>query len=747
MRISVLAILLAGAAFGQTAPPAAASKTQTASPQQAPAAKKEAPAAQKELPAPTKVEPAPMGGRAARPAAAPVTAKDLKYPAIHPIRIPKAESFTLANGLKVRLVEDHDLPLVQGSALIRMGSAFDPPDRIGLAHFAGVMLRLGGTALKSGEQIDALLENLGASLDPVIGETTGSLNFQALKEHSDTILLLVKEMLVQPGFRQDKMDVARAQLRGAIARRYANPSTIAHHEFAGLVFGKDKPYGWEEQYSTVDRISRNDLREFHSRYFFPANITLGITGDFDSAQLKPFLEKLFADWTPHPAPVGAFPAVNRAATPGIYLAERKELTQAYFSLGHLGGQLNGKDHAALEVLASALRLRLQERFRKMSNGSDVIAVWAAEYTRPGLFEVAGAVKSVSAYDAVHAAQQEIDTLRTQEITEEEAVAAREAVLQNLAFAYDTRAKVLERLLLFEYYGYPAEFVPQLQKALQGVSRADILRVAKQEITPASFSIVVAGNPAAFGDPLEKLGGPVARLDLTIPEPKPDMVTSTDVSLAEGKQTLLKAQVAAGGAEKLAAVKDYSMQATYQIDPAVSGVGGAKIVQTDRWIAPTFFRQDGTYPSGRISAYTDGRIGWIATPQGWGALAGTQRNQVFGDLFRVYFRLLLSDRLEGRTVNGLDPLNVQISDATGQVATVEFDQKTGLLRRVAYDTAQAAGAPIFCEDLYEDFRDVGGILLPFKISIHQGGRNFAEVVVTDYKLNTGIKSLDLGRRPQ
>src|ERR1035441_9313804 len=230
----------------------------------------------------------------------------------------------------------------------------------------------------------------------------------------------------------------------------------------------------------------------------------------------------------------------------------------------------------------------------------------------------------------------------------------------------------------------------------------------------------------LGDPLDKLG-PVTNPDTAIREAKPEVAGSSDASLAEGKQILLKAQAAAGGADKLAAVKDYTMLAEYSIDSAVASVGGSKIVQTDRWVAPTVFRQDSSFPAGRVSAYTDGKVGWISTPQGWGALTGAQRSQVFGDLFRVYYRLLLSDRIEGRTVNAIDASSVQISDTTGQVTSMEFDPRTHLPKRVAYDTQQAAGAPIYSEELYEDFRDVGGIQVPFRITINQGGRKVSDAI--------------------
>jgi hypothetical protein len=148
----------------------------------------------------------------------------------------------------------------------------------------------------------------------------------------------------------------------------------------------------------------------------------------------------------------------------------------------------------------------------------------------------------------------------------------------------------------------------------------------------------------------------------------------------------------------------------------------------------------------VAAYTEGRIGWISTPKGWGALAGSQQKQVLGDLFRSWFRLMLSDRIEGRTVNAVDGVTVEITDSTGQQCKVEFDPTTGLPRRVTYDTPQAVGPPIYTEDVYEDYREVEGLKLPFRIIINQGGRKFAETSVMDFKLNTGLKVADLARRP-
>ena len=692
-------------------------------------------------------------GTATAPASAAgvVSPKDLKYPPLRAIQAPDFAVFTLPNGMKLYLMEDHDLPVVGGIALVRTGSLLDPPQRIGLAQLAGIAMRTGGTAVKTAEQIDTLLDNLASTTESFIGDSSGTFSFAGLKENTPATLQLFKEILTQPGFRADNIEVAKTQLRVAVSHRNDNAGVIARREFAGLVYGKDSPFGRQVEYATLNRVSRNDLRAFHQRYFFPANVTLGVWGDFNTAGMKASVEKLFADWTVRQPPVPEIAKMKNAPSPGVFLAEKKDVTQAFFTIGHLGGQRDDKDYAALEILAGILgggsQSRIALRLRaSLGLANEITAAWNAGYAQPGLFEISGSANSVSTVAAIKAIQEEIDRIRTAEVTEDEWKNARQAVVDRLVFTDDSRAKSFVRQMILDYYGYPKDYLQQYQKALESVTRADLLRVAKQHFNPANLTVAVVANQTMFGEPLEKLG-PVTKLDLAIPEDRPEAVEGSDASLAEGKRILLKAQVAVGGAEKLAAVKDYTMLAEYLIDPSVTNVGGSKMVQTDKWVAPSTFRQDAAFPLGRVSVYTDGKVGWASSPQGWGALLGVQRSQAFGDLFRIYYRLLLSDRLAGRTVNAIDDCTVQIGDTTGQVASVEFDPLTYLPKRLSYDAPQAGGASIYSEEVFDDFRDAGGIKVPFKITINQGGRKFADGVVKDYKINTGLIPLELARRPQ
>ena len=690
-------------------------------------------------------------GAAAAPTAVPVSPKDLKFPPLRAVQIPNITSVTLPNGLKIALLEDHELPIINGVALVRSGSLLDPPEKIGLASMTGTLLRTGGTAVKTSDQMDNVLETMAATIDSSADESYIRVGFGTVKENVETVLGIFHEVLTQPEFRQDKIDATRAQMRAAIAQRNDNPSVVSQREFSSLIFGKDNPLGWLRQYATLDRITRSDLRAFHKRYFFPANVTVGVWGDFDPVQMKVMIEKLFGGWNAPAQPAPVVPQVKETPAPGVYLAEKKEISDTFFTIGYLGVRMNNKDVAPLQLLASILgsgsKGRLPEKARaKTGAPHDIRVAWTGNFEHPGVFAITGSTRSIGTVDVIKLIQTELELVRTTEVTEEELHTARESLLNAMVFAYDTKAKLLNQQLLLEYFGYPKDFLQHHQQAMQVVTRADILRVAKEYIVPKNLTIVLVANPQMIAEPLEKLGGPVNRIDLTIPEAAPQTVETTEASLAEGKQLLQKAQAAAGGAEKMAAIKDTTMVAAYQIDGSVPNIGGTRVTETDRWIAPTIFRQDSTLPAGRISAYTDGRIGWISTPQGWGALAGPQQKQVMGDLFRSWFRLLLSDRIDGRTVNAVDSTSVQITDTTGTEVKVEFDPETGLPRRVTYDTPQAIGAPLYTEDIYEDYHEVDGIKMPFKITINQSGRKFAETTVGEYRLNSGLKPMDLSRRP-
>ena len=456
-----------------------------------------------------------------RPPAPVPAVKDLRFPPLKPVQIPTVDSMTLPNGMRLYLLEDHQLPVVDGTALIRTGNLFDPADKIGLATLTGMVIRSGGTRTKSGDQLDEELENIAASVESRIDETSGTVSFSALKENTDEVLAAFHDVLTEPEFRQDKVDLAKNQTRAGISRRNDDAHGVAQREFARIVYGSNTPYGWQIEYSTVDRISRDDLAAFYKRYFFPANVMLGVWGDFRAADMKAKLESLFAGWRVTQPAVPAFPEVRQSPAPGVYLATKTDVAQTFFLAGQLGGVLRDKDFPALEVMADILgggfRSRLFQRVRsRMGNAYEIEADWGANYDQPGLFRISGSTKSASTAETFRAIQEEVQKIRTAEVTDDELSTAKQTALNGLVFAFDTKSKTLARVLTYEYYGYPKDFIDQYQKALAMVTKADVLRVAKERLDPASFTIVAVGNPKDFGKPLESLGVPLKTIDLAIP---------------------------------------------------------------------------------------------------------------------------------------------------------------------------------------------------------------------------------------
>ncbi|MBZ5673867.1 MAG: insulinase family protein [Acidobacteriia bacterium] len=686
-----------------------------------------------------------VGQNAAQPAP---SYKTLKYPPLGQVKIPEPVEVTLSNGMRLLMLEDHELPLIRGLALIRTGNLLDPSDKHGLSQVMADVLRSGGTKSKTGDQIDEELENIAGTVEAGMDETSANVSFSGLKETTDQVLAVFKDVLTNPEFRQDKLDLTLTQYRSAIARRNDDAGDIPSRELTRILYGKDTPYGWQPEYADLARIHREDLIAFYQRYYFPKNIMLAVYGDFTAGDMQAKLEKLFADWKVEQPAAPPFPAVTAKPAPGVYFAPKEDVTQTFFSIGELGGTLRDPDYPALEVAANILgegfSSRLVSRIRtQLGYAYSIGASWSANYNHPGTFRIGGSTKSMTTVETVQAIREEVEKIRTAEVTEKELDEAKQAVLNSFVFFFDSPSKTLNRVMRYEYFGYPKDFLFQYQKAIAAVTRADVLRVAKARIHPEELAVVMVGNPKEFGKPLTTLGK-VSELDLTIPEPKQELSKSDAASLARGKQLLERAQQAMGGAEKLAGVKDATYTANIALEAAA---GGIKIKQVNMYVAPGNLRQEQELPFGKVIAYTDGKTGWMSTPQGEQPMPAEVLKQSQGEIFREPFALMLSDRDPSRMVNAIGENAIEVSITSGGLSVrMEFDPATGLPARETYTDIGSGGAPAETTEIYSDWREVGGIKLPHKAIQLENGMKMLEVTVSEYKINSGLTAAELSKRP-
>jgi predicted Zn-dependent peptidase len=449
--------------------------------------------------------------------------KQLDYPKLGDIKTPEVEQVVLGNGMHLFLLEDHELPLINLSAMIRVGSVYEPADKIGLAAMTGTVMRTGGTTSMTGDEIDEQLERIAASVETSIGLNSGSAFMSVLKEDIDTGLSILADVLMNPAFREDKVELAKIRHRSMIARRNDQPRSIAVREFVKLIYGPESVYARHTEYATIDNISREDLVAFHRKYYGPDNVMLAVWGDFSTRVMVRKIEEAFKGWEKVNMELPKAPHVQYEFRPTVNLIRKDDINQTVIYLGHIGGLMSDPDYSALTVMNHILGRGFTGRLFKnvRSRLGLAYAVWgrySAEYDHPGVFYVGCQTKSEATVRASRAMMREVKRITESKVTDEELALAKESYLNSFVFRFDSKDKIVERLMTYEYFGYPPDFLETTRDNVEKVTKEDVLRVARKHLRPDKIQILCAGRAQDFDEPLSALG-PVREIDITIRAPE------------------------------------------------------------------------------------------------------------------------------------------------------------------------------------------------------------------------------------
>ena len=447
---------------------------------------------------------------------------DLKFPPLPEVQIPEYSRFQLDNGLTVYLMENHELPLVNGVVRMRTGDRLEPADKVGLADIVGTMMRTGGTQKHPSDQLNQLLEQRAASVETSIDTTSGNASFAALSEDLDSVFSLFAEVIREPAFAEDKLVLAKTQRQGAIARRNDDPDNISGREFKKLIYGSDSPYARTQEYQTLENISQADVEEFYQQHFHPNCMILGVVGDFDTPTMTQRIKEKFGDWPTAPkresVPV---PNATQVKAGETFFVDQPQLSQSSIQIGHLGGQFDNPDIFSLLVMNDALNSfggRLFNEVRSRQGlAYSVYAVWNANYDYPGLFVSGGQTRSEATVPFIKAVMTELEKIRVSPLKAAELQQAKDSILNSFVFNFQDPGQTLSRLMRYEYFGYPDDFIFQYQRAVKSMTTAKVQAAAQKHLQPDQIVTLIVGNKAAIQPPLEDLGK-VTPLDITIPQP-------------------------------------------------------------------------------------------------------------------------------------------------------------------------------------------------------------------------------------
>ncbi len=658
------------------------------------------------------------------------------------IKIPAYTRTELANGMVVYLCEDHEFPLIELSATIRVGGIYEPADKVGLAEITGAVMRTGGTATWSGDEIDERLEAIGAVVETYIGQSEGGAYLSALTQDLDTGLAVLAEVLRRPRFDPDKVDLAKKEQTAGIARRNDEPMEIARREFARIIYGADHPLGRVPEYDGINAITRDDLVAFHAEFFHPDRVYLVAIGDFESAGLLEKLEQAFGDWPRATRKLPADPEMPDFPRT-VNVVDKGDLTQSTVILGHLGIRADDPHYPGLivanRILGAGFSSRLFNEVR--SKRGYAYATGSAPGTGfrfPGVFTAFVGTKSSTTEDATRVILDQIELMTTQPVSAAELRLAKDAILNADVFNFDTKRKVLDRQVMYEMYGYPPDFLQRYREAVRGMTADQVLVATRAVWRPERMSILAVGNPADWDGDLS-IFGPVNLVDITIPEPTPrlEIPAATPEALARGQELMAKASAAVGG-KALAGLKGQRRSLTLELE--IQGMALSFGIEETSFY-PDRMRMVQRTPFGEMTQVLDGERGWAISPMGKKDMDAAElaeaRKGMQADLLRILrdHKQLTCQALSPDQLEGAPCERVYVTGAGDKHVLLFLDPQSGLpLAEESPGRSPVTGGPVTQRTLYHDYDGFGALKLARRLTILHDGQPFASGKLDAFELN-------------
>ena len=664
-------------------------------------------------------------------------------PAMRDFQPPAVTREELPNGMVLYLVEDHDLPLIRASAMIRAGSIYEPAAKVGLADLVGTVMRSGGSERYPGDKMDVLLEDMGASVETGMSDASASASLRCLTENFDQVLDIFADVLRHPAFPEDKIELARTQMKTGISRRNDDASEIAQREIAKLYYGADSPYARQLEYDTLAAIDRGDMVKYHEYFYHPNNVILTVGGDFDTATMVTALRAAFDDWERVETFYPPDPVLSETPM-SVNLVEKDDVNQSKVRMGHLGIRWDDEYLFPLQVLNQILGGGFSSRlFSELRSKRELAyGVWAWMITgnhHRMPFTVGIDTKSEATVEAIGLIIDELNKVREEPVTPEELSRAKEGLKNSFVFNFSSPFSIASRKASYEFYGRPQDFLDTYLAKVDAVTADDILQAARARIHPDQMAILVVGKSEDFDAPLSSLGfGEPNLIDVTIPSPTLDveLPPTTPENLAAGAALMAQAVKAFGGAKALDAVKSLRFDADFVLQE--TGMGPMTFGVVTQREGDTRMRVETTTPFGNMTQILTKDAGWIVSPRGKKAVTGQDLADMWkGERSNPLYLLRHLDAYKAQSLgteslDGVD-CDVVYLHGEGDEGYKLYLGPEHLIRGMEYKDEGQAG-PVMNLTLAKDYEKTGGIAFARNMEINHDGTLFAVLKVKTVAVN-------------
>lgn len=669
----------------------------------------------------------------------------IPVPELNKIQEIKPKRVELSNGMIVYFLEDHDFPLVDMRALIRVGGIYEPADKVGLASITGQVMRTGGSTKTDGDALDEMLESMGASVEVNIGDTQGTASVSTLSEDLATGVRILSEILRTPAFPEDKIDLAKKQERTAIASRNDEHLDILFREMSKLIYGPDHPYARNTEYATIDAITRDDLVAFHKEYFHPDRMIMTVYGDFKTGDVEKLLKKSFEGWPKSTKPLPPDPEVGKTTAIATYVADKADLTNSAIVVGHEGMRMDNPDYAAMqvyhEVMGGGFSSRLMNEIRATRGLAYATGSFAgAGLHHPGPQGFYVITQADSTMRTLRYLKEEVAKSLQTPFTDKEIQNAKDSILNSLVFTLSSKGSVLNRMATYEFYGYPQDFLTRYQAAVKNMTADEVLAAAKRNVRYPEVTTLIVGEKAKFKVDLEA-AGPYRDIDITIPEPAAAAIpAATEADFKKGQELLAMAAEASGG-DVMASLEDL----TYEENGVFSVQGMELQISTTTVMKfPGCERSEQKLPMGTMVQSICGDQAWMDMMQGPQAMPADMRQDYEAEKQRellyvlTHYKDMELQALPGEEeVDGRPASVVYVHSDQVKEWKIFLDKENHRVVRMEYRDKGMTGNPVLAQLNLSDYKDVQGMMWPYKRVILHDGETLATLDVTSIKVNSGV----------
>ena len=664
---------------------------------------------------------------------------------------PVPEKRKLSNGMTLYLIEDHELPLFNINGLIKTGDIYDPADKVGLASIFSSVMRTGGTMSREPDALNEELESMAASVEVGMSREYGTINLSTLAEDIEKGLEIFADVLRNPAFREDKLELRKQQSIERIRRRNDNPIQLAWRNFSALLYGTDHPFGWYTDMEGIESITVDDLKAFHAKYYHPNNVMLAITGDFETETLIAQLEKVFEGWESTEIAFPDVPTVDGSAEPSVnYIF--KDLPQSVMLIGHFGIKRapDFPDYFALRVMNDILgeggfTSRLMREVREKHGLAYMVGsmMQTTYYTNPGEWFAYSQTRTEKTAEAISIIIDVVKGLRDAPVPEAELQRTKDSLVNSFVFGFESSSQIAFQQMMLDYRGYAPDFLETFTDNIAKVTAVDVQMVAQKYLDPDGLTIVTVGNKANFDRPLDEFGE-VNEIEIEQPAPPPPaepMPEASEGDTAKAKEILAAAVDAHGGLEKLQMVKNIVMEFR---GSANSPMGPMQIEGKSYYLFPDKVREDLKLPQMELSEIFDGTSAFVVTPMGIQPFPPEAVNAYRDRIYRQTVWLLtnLSQNDIPIQYAGTEEVEDKLShillvpQPSGTLLKIFVSAETHYIVKLTHSETNQ-GVTVNGETFIDDYRDVDGVKIPHHLVQKANGELAIEMWITGITLNAEL----------